>query len=196
MDEIIDQYIKSIHEKCPQIDKDTLDFWRKGLTVSELKPKESYIKEGEIQKKMGYIHSGLIRVFYVNDSGDEITTNFVAEKKFASHFTAFRENLPCKFNFQCIEPTKIINFSSEHIEESITQFPLLNIYMRVMLEEMYGYMFSRLEGFLFNSAEQRYLNFIKEYPTLYNRISLTQLSTFLGISRQSLTRIRQKIILT
>jgi Mn-dependent DtxR family transcriptional regulator len=51
----------------------------------------------------------------------------------------------------------------------------------------------RIESFLFENAETRYLDFIKESPDVYSRVSLTQLSSFLGIERQSLTRIRKKL---
>jgi hypothetical protein len=50
---------------------------------------------------------------------------------------------------------------------------------------------SRIESFLFENAEQRYLNFISGNPNLFNRISLTYLSSYLGIERQSLSRIRK-----
>ena len=52
----------------------------------------------------------------------------------------------------------------------------------------------RIEGFLFENAETRYLEFVKENPDLFNRVSLSHLASFLGIERQSLTRIRKKLI--
>jgi hypothetical protein len=51
----------------------------------------------------------------------------------------------------------------------------------------------RLESFLFQNAEQRYVNFTSKYPTLFNRVSLTDLATYLGIERQSLSRIRKSL---
>ena len=51
----------------------------------------------------------------------------------------------------------------------------------------------RIESFLFETAEERYLNFVNDHADIFNRISLSQLSTYLGIERQSLTRIRQKL---
>ncbi len=64
---------------------------------------------------------------------------------------------------------------------------------RLVAERVLTNQQQRIESFQFLNAEQRYLEFIETYPELYNRVSLTHLSTYLGIQRQSLTRIRQKL---
>lgn len=52
----------------------------------------------------------------------------------------------------------------------------------------------RIEAFLFETAEQRYLNFIRQQPEIFNRVSVTHLCSYIGVKRQSLTRIRKKLI--
>jgi hypothetical protein len=64
---------------------------------------------------------------------------------------------------------------------------------RLIAEEVLRQQQRRIESFQFDSAEQRYLDFIKEHPELFNRVSLTHLSSFLGIERPSLSRIRKRI---
>ena len=64
---------------------------------------------------------------------------------------------------------------------------------RYIAENVLTILSDRVESFLFNTAEERYLKFINENPELIQRISLTHLSSFLGIERQSLSRIRSKI---
>jgi CRP/FNR family transcriptional regulator, anaerobic regulatory protein len=62
-----------------------------------------------------------------------------------------------------------------------------------MAEEILKMQQSRIESFLFLTAEERYLDFTMQNPDLFNRVSLTHLSSYLGIERQTLTRVRQKL---
>jgi CRP/FNR family transcriptional regulator len=66
-------------------------------------------------------------------------------------------------------------------------------YGRLIAEEILKRQQARIESFIFQTAEQRYLDFIKYQPNLFNRISLSLLCSYLGIERQTLTRIRQKL---
>jgi DNA-binding MarR family transcriptional regulator len=69
----------------------------------------------------------------------------------------------------------------------------LERYGRLVAEEVLKFQQKRIESFLFETAEQRYLNFVKEQPELLSRVSLSHLSSYLGIERQTLTRIRKKL---
>lgn len=97
------------------------------------------------------------------------------------------------YHFQCMEPTLIVNLPYEHIQEGYDRFPGIERYGRLIAEEVLKLQQRRIEGFLFGTAEQRYLEFIAEDADLFNRVSLTHLSSYLGIERQTLTRIRQKM---
>jgi CRP-like cAMP-binding protein len=72
-------------------------------------------------------------------------------------------------------------------------FPKFEKYGRLITEEILKMQQHRIESFIFQTAEERYLDFIKQNPDLYNRISLSHLCSYLGIERQTLTRIRQKL---
>ncbi len=80
------------------------------------------------------------------------------------------------------------------MQECYTKYKNFEKYGRLVAENLLVMKNNRIESFLFENAEQRYLNFVKENAELLSRISLTHLSSFLGIERQSLTRIRKKLI--
>jgi CRP-like cAMP-binding protein len=73
------------------------------------------------------------------------------------------------------------------------QSPKFERYGRLIAEEILKRQQTRIESFIFQTAEERYLDFMKQHPALFNRISLSHLCSYLGIERQSLTRIRQKL---
>lgn len=178
---------------CPKLSDEEIEYFRSGLRIIELKPKHFYIHANALQHEIGFVYQGLLRAFYVDEKGNEITVNFVRENGYATHYTAFISRTPSKYYFQCIEPTMLVTLSYEHIQAGYEKYPIIERYGRLVAEAVLKFQQKRIESFLFETAEQRYLDFIEENPNLFHRISLSHLSSFLGIERQSLTRIRQKL---
>lgn len=186
-------YLNAVRTLCPNVSHSALNYLKSGLRVVELQPKHFFIHANVIQQEIGFVFQGLIRAFYIDNQGNEITVNFVQENRYATHYTAFITRTPGKYYFQCIEPTILVNLSYDHIQTGYDKFPDIERYGRLIAEEVLKFQQKRIESFLFDTAEQRYLDFIKENPDLFNRVSLSHLSSFLGMERQTLTRIRQKL---
>lgn len=186
-------YLNAVRTLCPNVSHTALNYLKSGLRVVELQPKHFFIHANVIQQEIGFVFQGLIRAFYIDNQGNEITVNFVQENRYATHYTAFITRTPGKYYFQCIEPTILVNLSYDHIQTGYDKFPDIERYGRLIAEEVLKFQQKRIENFLFDTAEQRYLDFIKENPDLFNRVSLSHLSSFLGMERQTLTRIRQKL---
>ncbi len=193
MKDAIDAYLSSVKTLCPKVTTAELDYLISGLTVSELKQKHFYLHANTIQKEIGFVYSGLLRAFYIDDNGNQISVNFIRENRYITHYPAFITQTPSKYYFQCLEPTIVVNLPYEHIQESYNRFPILERYGRLVAEEALKILHRRIESFLFDNAETRYLDFIEENPDLFNRVSLSYLSSYLGIERQSLTRIRKRM---
>lgn len=193
MNDAFNIYLSSVKTLCPKVTNAELDYLISGLTISDLKAKHFYLHANTIQKEIGFVYSGLLRAFYIDDKGDQISVNFVRENRYVTHYPAFITQTPSKYYFQCLEPTIIVNLSYKHIQEGYNRFPNLDRYGRLIAEEALKILHRRIESFLFDNAETRYLNFIEENPDLFNRVSLSYLSSYLGVERQSLTRIRKKL---
>jgi CRP-like cAMP-binding protein len=186
-------YLNSVKAVCPDIRDEELAYLETGLSITQLQPRHFYIHANTIQKEIGFVYQGLLRAFCVDKKGQEITINFVREHHYATHYTAFISRTPCKYYFQCIEPTILVNVSYEHIQAGYDKYQGIERYGRLVAEAVLKFQQKRIESFIFETAEQRYLDFIQENPDLFNRVSLSHLSSFLGIERQTLTRIRQKL---
>ena len=190
---VFKKYSDSIKSLCPKLTEVELQYLQSSLTISQLQPKHFYIHAGTIQDEIGFVYNGLIRSFCVDEKGNEITVNFIRENRYATHYSAFITRTPSKYYFQCIEPTIIVNLSYTHIQNGYNQFPGIERYGRLVAEAVLQFQQRRIESFLFESAEERYLDFIKDNPDLINRVSISHLSSYLGIERQTLTRIRKKL---
>ncbi len=189
----IEVYIKSVRSICPNLTEDELAEFAAILSVKELKRKEYFIQSGKIQKEIGFIASGLTRSYYVDSAGNEITVGFYSEGDYATHYPAFIAQKPSKYSIQCLEPTTMVCLSFENMHLVYRQFPRFEKYGRLIAEGILKIQQARIESFIFQTAEERYLDFVQQYPALFNRISLSHLCSSLGIERQTLTRIRQKL---
>lgn len=185
----IADYLKTfIHSSAKEI-----DFIRPHLSILEYKKKDFFLKQGEIQNEMGFVVKGLLRRYYINQKGNEITTGFIKENEYVADYPAFIRQLKTKYYMQCLEPTIIITLPFESIQKSYETFHSGQLYGRLMAEKTLTVMNDRLESFFFNTAEERYLKFIEENQNIMQRVSLTHLASYLGIERQSLSRIRQRL---
>jgi len=187
------KYEESVRSICPEVTDFELSRFVSLLTFKELKKKDLFLQSGKVQKAIGFISEGLVRSFYIDQEGNEITVGFYAEGDYVTHYPAFLSREPSKYSIQCLEPTSLFCLSFEDQQWIYQQFSSFERYGRLVAEEILKRQQARIESFIFQTAEERYLDFIKRQPTLFNRVSLSHLCSFLGIERQTLTRIRQKL---
>jgi len=186
-------FLKSVREICPNITDDELSQYASKFIFQELNKKDSFLQSGKVQKALGFIVNGLVRSSFVDNEGNEITVGFYAEGDYATHYPAFVTQQPSKYAIQCLEPTTMICISYEDLQWIYENLPGFEKYGRLVAEEILKRQQARIESFIFQTAEERYIDFIKCHSDLFNRISVSHLCSFLGIERQSLTRIRQKL---
>jgi len=193
MESGIEIYLNSVRLISPGLTDFELSLFASKLIFKELKKKELFLQSGRVQKAIGFITKGLIRSFFIDQGGNEITVGFYSEGNYATHYPAFIAQKPSRYSIQCLEPTTMACLSFGDMQWIYQQSANFERYGRLITEEILKKQQSRIESFIFQTAEARYLDFIEQYPTLFNRISLSHLCSYLGIERQTLTRIRQKL---
>ncbi|WP_291726397.1 Crp/Fnr family transcriptional regulator [Bernardetia sp.] len=188
-DKYFDAYLKQFIYSTPN----EKNFIRKYLSIEKLEKGDFILKSGEVQTQIGFLYEGLVRRFFIDEQGNEITTGFTKENEYVTDYPSFIRQISTKYYFQCLEPTIMVNLSYEVIQECYKKFKNSEMQGRLVAETVLTILSDRVESFLFNTAEERYLKFVKEHPDLMQRVSLTHLASFLGIKRQSLSRIRNKL---
>ncbi|MEL7118206.1 MAG: Crp/Fnr family transcriptional regulator [Bacteroidota bacterium] len=186
-------YYNSFLKWLTHLTPEEIEVTRAMLKIKRFNKGDFFLKSGTIQRALGFVVEGLLRRYYINDKGSDITTAFIKEDEYVTDYPAFITQKPSTNFLQCLEPSIIVTISYEGIQESYKKFENGQLYGRLMAEKVLTLYNDRIEGFLFLTAEERYLKFVSEYPDLMNRVSLTHLSSFLGIERQSLSRIRKRI---
>ncbi|MEE9363566.1 MAG: Crp/Fnr family transcriptional regulator [Cellulophaga sp.] len=193
MNKEFQRYYESYLKLFVHSTSDEIEFIRTKLTIKEYCKKELFLKSGEIQKDIGFVCKGLLRRYYVNEKGNKITTGFANENKYACDYPSFIRQKPSKYFIECLEPSIIIKLSYNSLQEGYKKYKNSEMHGRLIAEQILTIQTDRVESFLFQNAEERYLNFIDQNKDIINRISLSHLSSYLGIERQSLSRIKSKI---
>lgn len=164
------------------------------IEVKTLKKGEHLLREGDISAKTYSIISGCVRQYYLVD-GSEKTTFFYTEGQSIYSPNSTSERISAKYYLSCVEYTTLSVLTLENQEELYRRFPVLESASRAALrEELHNYQ-EMLSTYITTTPEERYLNLLKYRPELLNRVPQYQLASYLGVTPESLSRIRKRIFL-
>jgi len=155
--------------------------------------KDTYFSEaGKIPTQVGFIVEGVIRGCYYNNKGEEITRCFISENSLVVDYVNFEANTSSSEYLQASTDCKLIIFSKQNWEElSHTIVGWDNIKNKMV--QICMFQKSRKGPVISQDATTRYLEFMENFPSLSNRIPLTYIASYLGVTQQSLSRIRKNI---
>ncbi len=155
---------------------------------------EIFIKEGETDARLFYIRKGLIRVYQTNEKDEEITLLLRWEDQFiACHDTIFFKK-PSRFTYQALEETTILEADYNAIHDVFLKNTSLEPYRYQFVLHMLADSMERVESFVLQNPEERYMDLIEKRPDLVQRVPDKYLATMLGITPVSLSRIRKRIL--
>ncbi|MDU8924940.1 Crp/Fnr family transcriptional regulator [Pasteurellaceae bacterium LIM206] len=186
-------FFDDIRQKCPTITEAELLQFATKLTVQRLNTRAFYRNAEKVPPQLGFIAGGLVKGFYIDINGEPNNIYFGAEGDPVGDYLAFVHQIPSAYAIQTLEPTIVVNLTFADFERSLVQFPSLERYYRLLAETGFYNYLQRTADLQSVSAEERYLQFLRQKPRLAERISVSDLSSYLGIKRQSLTRIRKKL---
>jgi CRP-like cAMP-binding protein len=143
---------------------------------------------------LGFITSGLFRIYYFDQqSMEEKNMFFFSKGQFIVSFRSFIRQYPCIYYIEALEDSELCAIKYKDLQGLYEINNSWSNLGRLLAELFFEYSQVRMEAFLFNTAEQRYITFLKDHPDIANRIPLFHLSSYLGIKSQSLSRMRKRI---
>jgi len=152
------------------------------------------VQQGDVCKNSGFVISGCTRTFYVDDEGQEHIVMFSIEDWWASEIGSFVSQSPSDYNVQCIEETHLIQLSFDDQEDLFKEIPKLERFFRLILEQAFVASQKRIISNFSLSAKEQYINFKKQYPKIEQRIPQYMVASYLGISKEFLSRIKKQLI--
>jgi CRP-like cAMP-binding protein len=158
------------------------DFFRKG---------DFFSKAGRISDRVGFVESGLLRSYF-DIKGKETTTFFLQPGSVAAALLSFLRMKPAVENIQAITDSELIFIKRNDLFSLYEENWKWQQVGRVVVETYYVEIEQRSISLQTQSAHERYLRFIKEFPEVIKTVPLNQIASFLGVSSETLSRIRKK----
>jgi CRP-like cAMP-binding protein len=162
-----------------------LSFWQ----PVKLEKGEYFLREGTVCNYLYYVSQGSVRSFFYQEER-EITEWIALEGMFFSPPRSYYEAIPSRLNFQAIESSLIYKIHRKDLDELCAKQPEIELFHRKLLEHFVIACETRIHLLLAGSAQQRYQHLIAAYPNILSRVPLAYIATFIGITQETLSRIR------
>jgi CRP-like cAMP-binding protein len=161
--------------------------------VREIKKDEYYAEAGKIAREVAFLTEGIIRICYYNQQGEEITKYFVDENNFMVDINSYQQGIPSSEYAQAVTDCRLIVLSKDAMRElSMTIIGWDDIISKITTKAL-AEKVNKISTMMSEDATERYLQFFNRFPALANRIPLSYLASYLGITPSSLSRIRKNI---
>ena len=158
-----------------------------------IKKKSFLLREGEICRFEGFVTKGLFRVYHNDKNGFEQILYFAIENWWVTDIDSFTNGTASQLFIEALEDSEVLLISKEQKELAYETQPKIEKLFRVMTQKTHVALQRRMIDNLSKTADERYLDFIKKYPQIHQRLSNLQIAAYLGISHEFLSKIRKKI---
>lgn len=143
----------------------------------------------KVCKNTYFINAGLLRIFYQKDD-KEITDNFCAEGEWITSIYSFMNNIPDNFYIETLERSDLLAIDILQLEQCFNDFPLMERFGRMLISSYFMKQSERIISLQFHTAKEKYHYFYKTEKNKLSRVPLGMLASYLGITQETLSRIR------
>ena len=164
-----------------------------GLKTSQVYKGELFLKEGQHCNYYYYIVKGFVRIYYHDLDGNQITHWFSPENSMITSPLSFLSGEKNILYFEALENTKLISITSNQIKSITSQIASAGEAFRRLTAEFAIVLSRRVMSIHTQTTEQRYLKLLSEHPYLFQKAKLAHIASYLGITPQSLSRIRKNL---
>lgn len=185
--------LKNTFDNILKITDEDWEIFESILETKKLKKKEYLIRQGQICKGIFFLSRGCLRAFLINGNGKEICTSFYFKNDFLREIESVTNNTPSRNNIQALEESIVFYIDKAKL---VGLYEKSNFYQKLgrkilekltISEQKYSSLLTE------HSPKERYLYILENHPEFIARIPLQYLASYLGISRESLSRIRKRI---
>jgi CRP-like cAMP-binding protein len=151
------------------------------------------VQQGDVCRYICFIVSGCVRSYHIDDDGNEHTVSFSIENWWSSDMGSFITQKPADYNVECIEPTSLIQFDSVLMEELYKTIPKLERVFRIITQNALVSAQRRVVNTFSKTARERFEIFRENYPELEQRIPQYMIASYLGVTKEFLSKIKGQI---
>lgn len=159
----------------------------------KLRKRQYLLQKGDICKYTAFVEKGMLRTFTTDEKGNEPILQFSSEGWWVADLYSFLTNEPSLFNIEALEDCELLLISKPSWDILLDQVPAFERYFRILIQNNLIATQRRLMGSISETAEEKYLKLINNFPGCIQRVPQHMIASYLGITPETLSRVRSQI---
>ncbi|MDG1870544.1 MAG: Crp/Fnr family transcriptional regulator [Flavobacterium sp.] len=189
-----EQLEKSIREKV-KISAEEFELCKTFFIPKKLRKKQTLLLEGDVCTYNAFIEKGILRSYATDEKGNEHVIQFAFEGWWISDLASFLQGSNSTHTIEAIEDSELLLLTYTAREDLMSKLPVFETYQRILLQNAFIAFQSRVNAALNSSAEEKYLKLTSAYPDIIARVPQHMIASFLGLTPETLSRVRKQISL-
>jgi len=169
---------------------DALRQMRSLSAVKSLRRKQFLLQEGEVCRYKTFVVKGLLKTYRLKDDGTEYIMRFASENSWSVDHESYNNQTPSKYYIEALEATELIQWTKENFDRLMDDIPLLKTFSEKIKASNLDASQERILMNISYTSEEKYQQFITAFPDIFRRVPLHMVASYLGVSRETLSRIR------
>lgn len=178
--------------KIRSLSEDEIKAIDETMTIQHYKKGTALLKEGQSSAAVYFVLEGMVRQYYLVD-GKEKTSDFFSEEQWVLSINSLTHRIPSNHYLECCMDCKLVVGNSQKGEYIYKKFPKLETISRKLMERVITEQQEKMEAYIIDTPKLRYLKLLKYRPDLFQRIPQYQVASYIGVTPESLSRIRKRI---
>ena len=150
------------------------------------------LREGIVAQRLFFIVMGSARTFYYH-AGKDITSWIYPEQQFLTAWNSFFQRTPAYEYLELTEAATVVSLTYDQLQQLYQQHPKMQLFGRLLAEQQLAFLDQFYKGFMFMTAKEKYDLLLDHFPDVTQRVNVGHIASFLGISQETLSRIRRKM---
>ncbi|MDN3551250.1 Crp/Fnr family transcriptional regulator [Mucilaginibacter aquaedulcis] len=159
-----------------------------------IRRKQFLLQQGDVCRHFTFVITGCAKMFAVDQNAKAHNIQFIIENEWATDLSSFYSERPSQLYIEAVESMIVLQISHDDMLNLYTHYPKFDRNFRVIIEQKYIELQDRVLQNISATAEQRYLFFVGQFPHLANRLPLSQIASYLGITPEFLSTIRNNLV--
>jgi CRP-like cAMP-binding protein len=162
--------------------------------VRKVRKRQYLLQEGDVWKYNAFVTKGCLRTYSVDKKGIEHILNFAVENWWTGDRESLQTGEESNYNIDALEDSEVALISREKYQQLCRDIPAFNAMVNAILEKSFRVAQSRIHTFISRSAEEKYLSFLEKFPHLALRVPQSMIASYLGMTAETLSRIRKQLV--